>query len=341
MNVLFLTLYPPQGASARYRVHQFLPALEQAGIACTVACAVEESLWRARPSRAWKYHLHEIRRRREQLKTLDDYRLIFVQKGITSAPVRGMLSAVLQRRDRLVYDIDDAVHIAPPDRLPRPLRWLEAPPPQGLTLMKQARLTLAGNHWLEEQARWQGGHPCYMPTVVDTDRFHPAPQPGEEYRLGWMGSPSTAPALALLGGVLNTQPITLVGAGPVPLPFSAHREPWSMEREVALINSTSVGLMPMEKSAWGLGKCALKALQFMACGRPVIATRWGAAKEVIVDGITGILVDSLPEWRAAIERLRDPAERDRMGRAARAHVEAEFSLKAWAPRMVRYLKACQ
>jgi glycosyltransferase involved in cell wall biosynthesis len=52
-------------------------------------------------------------------------------------------------------------------------------------------------------------------------------------------------------------------------------------------------------------------------------------------------VDSLPEWRAAIERLRDPAERDRMGRAARAHVEAEFSLKAWAPRMVRYLKACQ
>ncbi|MBL7647386.1 MAG: glycosyltransferase family 1 protein, partial [Candidatus Hydrogenedentes bacterium] len=36
MRVLFLTLYPDQAASPRYRVHQFIPYLESRGIECTV-----------------------------------------------------------------------------------------------------------------------------------------------------------------------------------------------------------------------------------------------------------------------------------------------------------------
>jgi glycosyltransferase involved in cell wall biosynthesis len=61
----------------------------------------------------------------------------------------------------------------------------------------------------------------------------------------------------------------------------------------------------------------------MASGTPVIAFRNGAAPEVIEDGKTGFLVDTLDEMCEAVERAReiDP-------RVARAHVEKHFSAEA-------------
>ena len=57
-----------------------------------------------------------------------------------------------------------------------------------------------------------------------------------------------------------------------------------------------------------------------ACGTPVIAFRRGAAPEVIVDGVTGFLVDDEDGMSAAIGRVAsiDPY-------ACRRHVEANFS----------------
>ncbi len=58
----------------------------------------------------------------------------------------------------------------------------------------------------------------------------------------------------------------------------------------------------------------------MATGTPVISFAYGAAPEVIVDGVTGFLVSSLDEMCEAVERS---AEID--PEACRAHVEAHFS----------------
>jgi glycosyltransferase involved in cell wall biosynthesis len=40
----------------------------------------------------------------------------------------------------------------------------------------------------------------------------------------------------------------------------------------------------------------------MACGAPVIATRFGAVPEVIEDGVTGVIVEDWREMGAALER---------------------------------------
>jgi glycosyltransferase involved in cell wall biosynthesis len=71
-------------------------------------------------------------------------------------------------------------------------------------------------------------------------------------------------------------------------------------------------------------------IESMACGTPVIATRWGAVPEVIVDGKTGIIVDEHPEMVAAIPKADriDPL-------ACRRYVEEQFS----AERMVRDYEA--
>ena len=64
----------------------------------------------------------------------------------------------------------------------------------------------------------------------------------------------------------------------------------------------------------------LVMIESMACGTPVIATRWGAVPEVIDDGVTGIIVD---DWRQS-EDVLDAA--DALDPAAmRRAVEEQFT----------------
>lgn len=71
------------------------------------------------------------------------------------------------------------------------------------------------------------------------------------------------------------------------------------------------------------------ALEAMSLGVPVVATRVGGVPEIVVDGVTGLLVPLAPEAlaRAQLTLLRDASLARRMGEAARERVRAEFSLK--------------
>jgi glycosyltransferase involved in cell wall biosynthesis len=66
----------------------------------------------------------------------------------------------------------------------------------------------------------------------------------------------------------------------------------------------------------------LVMIEAMACGTPVIAYRSGSVPEVIDDGVSGFIVDSIDESVAAIERLR---ELDR--RRVRARFEERFTVE--------------
>jgi 1,4-alpha-glucan branching enzyme len=76
------------------------------------------------------------------------------------------------------------------------------------------------------------------------------------------------------------------------------------------------------------------ALEAMACGRPVVASRVGGLAEVIEDGVGGRLVpagDHLELARCLVALLGDPDLLRRMGEAARAHT-ARFTWEAAADR---------
>ncbi len=70
-------------------------------------------------------------------------------------------------------------------------------------------------------------------------------------------------------------------------------------------------------------------LEYMAAGRPVVATDVGGVRETVIDAVTGVLVrpgDDASIAAAILRLLSDGALRERMGAAASARVREEFSL---------------
>lgn len=82
-------------------------------------------------------------------------------------------------------------------------------------------------------------------------------------------------------------------------------------------------------------------LEAMSMGRPVIVSATEGQRDIVEDGVTGVMVPpgDVDALREAIERLlADPAERARLGANARAAVEERFSLDGYAASLAGHLE---
>jgi glycosyltransferase involved in cell wall biosynthesis len=76
--------------------------------------------------------------------------------------------------------------------------------------------------------------------------------------------------------------------------------------------------------------CSSSLIESLACGLPVIATDADCHPEQVEDGVQGMLVPP-QDWNSLADAIRwlsgDPAERQRMAKAARERAVADFSLE--------------
>jgi glycosyltransferase involved in cell wall biosynthesis len=74
-------------------------------------------------------------------------------------------------------------------------------------------------------------------------------------------------------------------------------------------------------------------LEAMSTGLPVVATRIAGSEELVIEGETGLLVqtENVDELRESLRRiLVDPGQRKKMGLASRQRVEENYSWKTVA-----------
>ena len=93
----------------------------------------------------------------------------------------------------------------------------------------------------------------------------------------------------------------------------------SQERLSMYYNAADVFVMPSYYESFGL-----VALEAMACGVPVIASRVSGPRSFVKSGVTGYLVDRRcpePFAQRLDVLLHNPMLRESMGRAARSHAE--------------------
>ena len=87
--------------------------------------------------------------------------------------------------------------------------------------------------------------------------------------------------------------------------------------------------MPLEDDLWAKGKCAFKALQYMALGIPAVVSPVGMNVEVVDSGTNGFVCQTEDEWYRALKQLiTDPQLRTEMGAAAREKIAGKYAVAA-------------
>ncbi|WP_075292055.1 glycosyltransferase family 4 protein [Pararhizobium arenae] len=354
LRVLFILPHPIEGPSSRFRVYQFLPYLQAHGIEATVSPLLSSSLAPIvydKGKTAQKILLtgYGLLRRLYDVLRSTRYDVVYVLREAFpfGPPLLERLMAA--GASRMIFDYDDAIYVSstaytnPLDRF-RDFSKTEK-------LIRMADHIVAGSHHL---ARYAARHKpivsciSILPTVVDTRDFRPPGQRhGDDFTIGWIGTPrgtaylrSIREAIITVSRKLPKARFVFVGAEPfdcggVPVEFRK----WTLEREIADIQSFDVGIMPLFDDEEARGKCGFKLIAYMSAGLPVVCSPVGANKDIVSEGVNGYFADTPEAWAKALIRLgENPLLRHQFAEQGRRHVEENFSLDVVAPRLLSILR---
>ncbi len=348
MRVLFLTQTGPEGASARYRVYAYLPHLAKAGI--------ETEVWplhtraEGNPfSKILGYGRQFLQRWNEAGKA-KNFDVIVLQRDLINHLAPALEKKFARSGIPLVLDVDDAIHLRPPDKPAGLLTGLFGTKDKFADLVPLVQRVLVGNEELVRVAMQRGAKRVFLlPTAIDFSRagkLPPTREPEKKFVLGWIGSPGTLSYLETIRealedlGKTGNYLLRVVGAS---APSLAHMPCesllWSEKTEWDQIRSFDAGLMPLTDDPWSRCKCGTKLLQYLACGVPSVGSPVGANVPILNRGKAGILASTKAEWVGALDALRtDRVLRLRFREAGRAHVEESYNVEKLAPALIEELR---
>ncbi|MDZ4780117.1 MAG: glycosyltransferase [Planctomycetia bacterium] len=320
MKVLALT----EGADhvcCRYRIEAFAGALAERGALLTTL-PLATTTWG----------------RLQQFRQAGRADMVILQRKLL--PI-WQLQLLRRCAQRLIYDFDDALfHRDSYSRKPAE-SWTRLS--RFWATVYAADLVVAGNEYLANRARTYI-EPCrvaVLPTCVTPNHYPVArhERQGEGIELVWIGQHSTLPSLSQAEACLAAAADAIPGLGLrvicdrfpklAGLPIRAVQ--WSRGSEATNIAAADIGINWLPDDPWSQGKCGLKVLQYMSAGLPVVGNPVGMNREMIVPGETGFLASTPEEWSEAVRQLAYCAAlRRRMGAAARALVNARYSVARWS-----------
>ena len=219
------------------------------------------------------------------------------------------------------------------------------------TLCRIAAAVTPGNAFLADYAISRNSNVYVTPTSIELDDYPLISEASDTDRfvVGWTGSTSTLVhfehARASLEQLARAIPLAvkIICNVPPSRPIEGAEMrfvQWSQDREAAEVGDCHVGIMPLPDNEVTRGKCGLKALQYMATGRPAVVSPVGMNLDLINDGVNGRLAATDDEFFEALLALaRNPDQRRTMGAEARRTVERHYSAQAVAARFAAVVRS--
>jgi glycosyltransferase involved in cell wall biosynthesis len=224
---------------------------------------------------------------------------------------------------KVIFDYDDAVylfHYQSRYKVLARLWYLFLP-----KIIKRSDVAIAGSHFLAQYARNLNTNVYLIPTPVDTAIFLPQSEVSrdkQEITIGWMGEANLhvenlrllAEPLAELSKKykLRLKLVSGLGVKEVRQIFERIETlnvDYGLDHLVdiseipSLMSDFDISVMPLREGGASEGKCAMKALESMAMGIPVVASAIGENNYVITDSVNGFLAATPEEWIRKLELL--------------------------------------
>lgn len=256
-------------------------------------------------------------------------------------------------RRKFIFDFDDPIFLR------RGFKF------KMLILTKLADAVIVGSHYLAEWAERYNRNIFIIPTSVPFDLYA---KNSRVYRagaqdkliMGWVGN---APAhydnlqilapvfqklikggarfkFVLVGALKNDKVYqlfrTIDGLEAVLVDTLDWRDPENIARE---IKQFDLGLMPLIDNQWNRGKCAFKAIEYMACGVAPLVSAVGENVYLIQDGENGFLAKISQDWVEKINNLSDNKELlPLIGRRAQLTIKNQYSFSANISKIIKIIK---
>jgi glycosyltransferase involved in cell wall biosynthesis len=303
--------------STRYRLLQFIPWLEIYGIFISYKSSKDLSGF-----------CNKI------MFFLSDYgntdKILIIQKKLF--PIWWLWIA--SKKYEIIFDFDDAIWTT--EKVGRSkLTNFRARNRLKYTL-RISKIVTVGNHYLADFASKYAKKITVLPTVIDTLNFPlKLHSNGEFFTIGWIGQSVNFKYLKKLKEVfyrlsskIKFKLLVIADRGFEMDGVDVINIPWSLETEISDILKMDIGIMPLDESEWTNGKCAFKAIQYMAAGIPAVASHVGANIDLITHGVDGYLTKTTDDWVSCISKLaKDPLLRECVGLKARNTIDERYSIK--------------
>lgn len=357
MKILFVPAATRVVAATRYRIYEYLPYLEKAGVSYRIYPLNSERISRLSfqssafsPWKRWGYYFQVIAERFLRsfavLCLAARYDIVFIQRATFLLGMERLLQRI---NKNIIFDFDDAIFVADKgknslvDRLREKVQYSSVS-----GVIRISKCVIVENDYVRDYALQYCSNVQIITGPIDTERNIPGarPQDSKEVVIGWIGSPSTAPYLGVVEEALKTiskkypVAVKLIGAGRFVLPqVNLVLKDWSIDSELQELQSLDIGIMPMPDNEWTRGKVSIKLLQYMAAGIPAVCSPVGEHRRIIQDGVNGFLAASPDEWARKLSVLIEDAQlRQKVGSAGRRTAEERFSVKVNAPKMFNIFK---
>ncbi|MBM3965866.1 MAG: glycosyltransferase family 4 protein [Planctomycetes bacterium] len=328
--------------STRFRFFAFQKPLEARGHRCRMWTS-HPSVYDYYPKLGWRPSC-QIKRANRWLQSLDArwFRpdTIYLERGVFHDETTWMDARFRRLTGRLVLDVDDAIFLQFPEKIPK--------------LIRMSDHVIVSNRPLYEYVSQFHDRITEIPTSVSLARYHCRDYPTIppiKPTIGWMGTTSNLAFMRVCAGALKRlsreSSFTLLVVAPTDEPLRGidltgvdiRFERWAPETELGFLRSMDIGIMPLPNDQeWMKYKAATKLVQYMAIGIPAVASPIGVNADILAGDRVGIAASNEEEWFEGLARLlNNPDLRRDMGRQGRELVKGRFSVEANLGRLEQVL----